>query len=263
MTLNFPQKLSGFLNAYPNNLKLVEDVPFKKKPESSMRQSKNRKVLVISSFGLTRAEKRSLLKNYRDLVTDDLVSFSVWERTTHLFFQNNGSFFDFGFWVIPYWYGKHITTKFYRFRQRAIRFPSSRRLEPLILVNPTEKMNVGIYLKNLAKDYKRVLGNYFDPGCQETNARLEDNRAKLGHNCTSWITTAPIGANQECLIELLGSNRAHEIGTNPGWWLHWILYSAPEERIPLVLYWSPDSLEAISEAQVKTGIPIQWDFNKK
>lgn len=257
----FAEKIAEFKAKFPKNVDLVEAVPFKKKIESSKNTSL-RNVLIISSNGLNRRGKNRLLDEYKKFIKGDFISFSIWERTTHLFLQKDGKFFDFGFWVIPYWFGKELKTKLYRFRQRKIKYPNSRRLEPVIAITKEEKANLEIYLKNLKSGYKRILGKYYDPGCQFTNAQLNDNQAKPGHNCTSWITTAPIGNNRECLIELLGTDRAHEIGTNPGWWAHWILYAASPERLPLVIYWSPDPLEKISSEQVNQNKVLSWDFNR-
>lgn len=257
-----PEKLSSFLGKHPGNARVVEGVPFKKKPESSKNTSL-RPVLVLSFHGLSAAEKDQLLADYRDLMTGPFVSFYLWERTTHLFFQNDGKFYDFGFWVIPFM-GREFKTKFYRFRDRVIKLPNSRRLETVISLSAAEKANLATYTANLFRiGYRRMLGKYFDPGSQVSVGKLEDNRGNPGHNCTSWITTAPIGEKGECLIELLGSNRGHQIGTNPGWWAHWMLYSATPERVPLVIYWSPDPLSEILANQVVAGQPIKWDFNKQ
>lgn len=256
-----PEKLSSFLEKYPGHARLVEGVPFKKKLESSKNTSL-RPVLALSFHGLGRAEKKQFLADYRALMTGPFVSFYLWERTTHLLLQNDGKFFDFGFWVIPIM-GHDFKTKLYRFRRREIKLPNSRRLEPVVAVTAAEKSNIATYIANLFRlGYQRMLGRYFDPGSQASVGKLEDNRGNPGHNCTSWITTAPIGENGECFIELLGTTRGHQIGTNPGWWAHWMLYFASAERVPLVIYWSPDPLPDILASQVVAGQPISWDFNK-
>lgn len=257
-----PEKLSSFLEKHPGHARLVEGVPFKKKPESSKNTSL-RPVLALSFHGLADQEKERLLADYRELMTGPFVSFYLWERTTHLFLQNDGKFYDFGFWVIPF-FGRELKTKFYRFRDREIKLPNSRRLEPVVAVNAAEKANLAAYTANLFRlGYRKMLGPYFDPGSQASVGKLDDNRGNPGHNCTSWITTAPIGENNECFIELLGTTRGHQIGTNPGWWAHWMLYFATPERVPLVIYWSPEPMADILANQVVTGQPITWDFNKQ
>jgi hypothetical protein len=257
-----PAKLSSFLEKHPGHVRLVEGVPFKKKLESSKNTSL-RPVLVLSFHGLTNPQKEQLLADYRDLMTGPYVSFYLWERTTHLFFQNDGKFYDFGFWVIPF-FGRELKTKFYRFRDREIKLPNSRRLEPVVAVSAAEKANLTAYFGNLfRKGYRKMLGPYFDPGSQASVAKIDDNRGNPGHNCTSWITTAPIGENGECFIELLGTTRGHQIGTNPGWWAHWMLYFASPERVPFVNYWSPEPLAEILAKQVVPGQPIAWDYNKQ
>lgn len=260
-TANFSARMAKFVKNNPGQVSLVPGVVYKKK-ESTNKYLAARETLVISSAGLNKKRRENLLAEYREMMAGDFISFSVWERSTHLFLQLGGKFFDFGFWVIPYWFGKHIKTKLYRFRQRRILFPQSRRLEPVIALKEKETQRLGLYLGLLAKDHKQILGNYYDPGCQDTNGRIDDNRARLGHNCTSWVTTAPIGDDGKCLLEILGTERAHEIGTNPGWWVNWILHGAIADRIPAVIYWTPEKLETVLESQVVTGKTISWDFNK-
>ncbi len=86
---------------------------------------------------------------------------------------------------------------------------------------------------------------------------------KSGHNCSSWIATAPLGENREALLELLGTNRHCEIGTNPGWWTNWLAAAASPERVPFVILWTNEPIATVLARDLHPERGLTWDFNRQ
>ena len=98
-------------------------------------------------------------------------------------------------------------------------------------------------------------------GYQFTEGKIDNNRTlKKGHNCTLGIN-CPYRRRWSTSLELLGTERKHEIGTNPGWWNSWILSNAPEGRIPFVIYWDHLPLEKLKSTILSKEL-MPWDFRR-
>jgi hypothetical protein len=99
-------------------------------------------------------------------------------------------------------------------------------------------------------------------GFQFTKGFIDDNRTfSNGHNCSSWIATAPIGEREEPLLEVLGGERELEIGTNPGWWTNWLAATASQDRVPFLMHWTNLPLHE-AKKNIVSGTRFQWDFRR-
>src|SRR5690606_16503596 len=122
--------------------------------------------------------------------------------------------------------------------------PGSNRLETFISLSPSEEMRLRFYIEEVAKDSNKLLGNNSYDGVTSgrTNRKLRDNQpcfpSREQHNCTSWIATAPIGKGEKALLTLVGAKLRNEVHTNPGWWTNYLATGAPENRVPVIVYWT-------------------------
>ncbi len=233
---------------------VVSDVIFRYK-EYSNRIKSARDVLVVSTHGLTEAQKQNVLKNYLAATPNNLISFPLREKTDHLKLRIGELTFSHTYpWIrqLP------------KFEVEPYAFPRGRRMDVMLKLTPSEMQNIKIYIKNIRRWRFGTLGKFTDEGTQYGRGQLNSNRAlKGGHNCTSWISTAPIGANKEILLELLGGKKSHEIGTNPGWWGSWLVATAPKDRIPFITVFTTMPLEASLATEVVTAQPFVWDYGRK
>lgn len=223
-----------------------------------LKESKDKKcgfkdVLLISLKGMSEGELEQLREEYLALVERESISFPLPERSKHLITRIGRKTYNYGFPLIP---------QFPKFRTRDWKIPSKKRLEAHLILSKKEKSHLETYLANILKRRRKTIGGFKWTGLQFTNGKLENNRTiKHGHNCTSWISTAPIGEDGEPLLELMGTERSNEIGTNPGWWNSWILSNSPEGRIPFVIYWDHAPLEKLKE-KILSGELMPWDFRR-
>lgn len=231
------------------NAAVVEDVRFRLRVREEKRRGA-RKLLVISTANLTEKEKESLKEAYF-LDQKNHISFPMKERGKHLKVRIEGNVYNFGRFVI---------NLIPRFRTRKLRIPSSKTLEVVLSLKDSENEKLGIYLNNIKRNRRKTIGAFHMDGHQFTNGKIDNNLAhKNGHNCSSWIGTAPIGETNEPLMEILGGDRSLEVSTNPGWWTNWLAATAPEERVPYIIYWTQEPLE-VAIREVQSGKNLEWDF---
>jgi hypothetical protein len=213
----------------------------------------SRKIMVISTYGLGAEELLTLRERYLDEFGKSYVSFPLKERAKHLMTRIDSRIFNFG---------RAVVNWIPRFRVREFAVPKSRSLEVILRLEQSESERLQLYLKNILRNRRATIGGFTMEGHQFTASKLDRNvTLKGGHNCSSWIATAPLGKSDEALLELLGGDRALEIGTNPGWWTNWLAATAPAERIPFVLYWTPLPLGR-AVAELVPGRNFEWDFNR-
>lgn len=200
-----------------------------------------------------------------DLLEQGTVSFPAWEKATHLFLRLGRWVYDNGFFVLPgIFHWGDIPIWRYRFKRTRYPLPRSRRLETVLRLNEDEIARLQTYIANILQDRKKVLGEYDHGGSQKTRASVTDNQSlDKGHNCTSWLSTAPVGPRGEALLEILGGHRDEEIGTNPGWWYTFLLSQTDEDRVPLVIYWTSSSLEKALREEVRRDEMISWDYLRR
>lgn len=236
----------------PVRMAWVDDVRFRLTVRGEKVKT-GRRMLVISTHGLGAVERELLRARYLETFGRGYVSFPLKERAKHLMTRIDERVFN---------NGRAVVNWIPRFRTRSYAIPRSRALEVMIALSPAEEANLQTYLANIKRHRMRTIGRFTMEGHQYTTAKLDHNvTLEGGHNCSSWIALAPIGAGGEALMELLGGDRALEVGTNPGWWTNWLAATAPAARIPQVLHWTPLPLsEAL--ATIPSGKNFAWDFNR-
>jgi hypothetical protein len=241
--------MNRFFNS--RHMALVEDVRFRIRVRGEKSRA-SRKLLVVSTHGLGPDELEELRKNYLDSFGRAHVSFPLKERAKHLLTRIDSRVFNFGRFVVNW---------LPQFRRKSYQVPRSRVLEVVLRLSGQEDARLQEYLGNILRSRSATIGKFRMEGHQYTNGLLDDNvTLKGGHNCSSWIATAPLGEKQ-ALLELLGGDRALEIGTNPGWWTNWLAATASDERVPVILHWTHEPLgQAL--AKIQPGENFSWDFNR-
>lgn len=250
---SFELRLAMFKNNWKNNVTVVPGVRFKYRDEHQKSVS-YRDILMISTEGLSPAEISRLEKDYLDVVTIQTLTFPLKERATHTLVQFDGTVYNFGYFPIQ---------MFSKFRKGDYAASSSRRLEPMVMLTRTEEIKMAQYIANIKANKKAVLGKFMLEGDPTNNGKLTDNRSQCGNNCTTWITSAPIGSSGESLVWLLGGERTVPwIQQNPGWFGSWMVGTASQERVPMIAYWTKNSLEKAQQTEIVDN-SLVWDFNKK
>jgi hypothetical protein len=235
-------RMAEFQAKFPNNVKFIDDVKF----DLEGVQSK-RKLLVISTHGLNQGAKNSLVDEYLKYISSNTISFPLDPGAGHLYTRWGAKKVDYyGWW-----------------NKKSYELADSERLETLVELSPEEFLNARTYIDNVSSDRSSVLGSNSYSGARgETKRKLDDNKPLTsgeGHNCTSWICTAPIGKDAQTLHELTGATRDQEMHTNPGWWSNWVAAGAKPERVPAIVYWTDKPLAGIESTKIKDGL-FQWNF---
>jgi hypothetical protein len=198
--------------------------------------------------------KQALVADYLRALAKGSMSFPLGEAGGHLYTRVGTHSFDFV---------RSVNGEPYSYR-------GSRRLEAIVALQPVEQARLLEYLKNMRQSTLGV-GVFSMDGARSGNTRgsLRDNTTTNsifynyeGHNCTSWICTAPIGEQGQPLLSLAGATPAEEVHTNPGWWSQYLTGAAPPERVPAVAYWSGDD-ESLTQVlgRVRRGTQFPyWNF---
>jgi len=238
-------RMKEFASLYPGNVKIINDVNFKLNSRSSKRS-----VLAISFSGMSDQQKSKFLDDYYRYFAYDSVSFPLGESPGHLYSRVGNHTLDYIGSVDPSDY----------------RLPSSERLESFLFLKPEEHLNLRTYIDNGMKDGDKVVGDfdYDGSGLNSTNGKLTDNRVKdsnSGHNCTSWICTAPIGQKKTTLFEIAGAKKSDEVHTNPGWWSNWLAAVTPVDRSPFAVYMTNEPLSDALKDRLTAQKNFNWDFD--
>ena len=238
------------LNALGAQTHLIEDVKFSLKEKRRKKHTGERNVLMISLFGLGEDQKHQTLEAF-DRHRQSWLSFPIKERSKHLMIRFQNHIYNFGYWPIP-WVSQ--------FRVWPSRLPQRATIETLTYLTEKESKNLEQYILNIRKRKRTVLGPFHNDGFQETKNTLADNRTlKRGHNCTSWIATAPISENNQAFMEDLGATRDFYIGTNPGWWSAWLL--SQSQRDTVAIYWDIIPIDQMLKRIDKDGY-FEWNFKR-
>jgi hypothetical protein len=241
-------EVESFFN--PQHMIWIDDVKFRLTVRGEKRKT-GRKLLVISTASLSEEDRQMLTEEYLRYFKDGWISFPLKERASHLMTRIDRRVFNFGRFLVNW---------IPRFRRKAYTIPRSRALEVMLKISSHEEEKLQSYLANILKNRRRTIGKFRMDGSQFSKGTLSDNRPfSGGHNCSSWIATAPIGSQGQPLLEILGGDRNLEIGTNPGWWTNWLAATAPADRVPFVIHWTPLSLEEAKDSIV-SGASFSWDF---
>lgn len=250
----FEFRLESFLKKWPDQVTIVNGTKFRYK-DRSQKTTSLRRTLVISVEGLSEAQKTNLKIDYQNLIAAQTISFPLREKARHALFQFNGQIYDHSFF---------ITQKLPLFREKDYSISEYRRLETIALLSRTEESRMLQYVTAIKKSRSKVLGKFNLQGDQKTNGQLDNNVSQgCGHNCTTWGVTAPIGKNGETLMSLLGGDQTSPwVAVNPGWMGNWIIGTASQERIPLVVYWTAEKLAKSLETEFN-GSELKWDFGRR
>lgn len=251
----FESRLGMMTQKWAENTALVSGVRFRHKDESQKNLA-DRRLLVVSTHGLSNAQKDQLKTDYLNLLTGGTVSFPLKERATHMLVRFDDTIYNFGFWPVP---------QFPKFRVSEYQLPSAERLESVVLLSKVEDTRLLRYIREIREDRPQVLGRFNYQGDARARGQINDNRSLgCGHNCTTWIASAPIGARGETLLNLLQAEGAVPwIAQNPGWFTSWLTASAPSERVPLLVYFTDRPLQQALESKVRSNQIFEWDFNRR
>ncbi len=237
------KRMEAFAKLYPDNVTFVENVTFKQN-----RKSGKKKMMMISLAGLTATKKDALRKDFLKYFSDGTISFPLGEHGGHLYTRLGAKTKDFI---------SSVSTNNYR-------LPSGERLETVMELSPKEFKKTQTYVKNAAKHQSETLGDFSYDGVKgKTEGKIDANKplnSSQGHNCTSWICTAPVGDKGESLYRLAGATMSQEVHTNPGWWTSWLAAGAESDRVPAVIYWTDLPISEAKTARIQKG-KFEWEFD--
>jgi hypothetical protein len=237
------KRMEAFAKLYPENVTFIDQVTFQQN-----RRTGKKKVMMISLAGLSQTKKEALRKDYLKYFSDGTISFPLGESAGHLYTRLGAKTKDFI---------SSVDTSAYR-------LPSSERLETLMELTPAEFQRTQTYVKNSMKDLDKTIGGFDYDGVKgKTEGKIDANKpvdSSQGHNCTSWICTAPVGDKGESLYRLAGATMANEVHTNPGWWSSWLAAGAESNRVPVVVYWTDQPIKDAKAARIQRG-KFSWNFD--
>ncbi len=193
-----------------------------------------RRALIVSGSDLTPEQITQLRQDYLDALSEGTLSFSLEGEERNLALRLGNRLFQ------------KTTQALSQSNYPEKPWP---RTETVITLKPEEELKLRFYVEAGKADPFMVFGNETPQGCVsgKTRGDLRDNRPLLpmeGHNGTTWVTTAPIGANSHIpLAELLGADIDQGLHANPVLWFKYLQSAAPSDRIPFMVYWTPETLQ--------------------
>lgn len=199
-------------------------------------------VLVISLSGKSSEEGRAVEADYISYIAKGTLSFLAVPKSTHLYVRYQHKVLDFF---------DHFQNPF---RITDYRVPRQSRLEPVISLTEFEKSQLLQYLLNIEQDAYSTLGPFRYGGGHQTEGRIDQNQCYPGHNCVSWISTAPIGVQGQKFFEVLGVPKQEQLLTHPEQWIQAVIKS---ERTEFLTLWTHERLEAGKEFVYKDDFS-QW-----
>lgn len=235
-------RLKAFVQRWPGHSRLVWDVPFVFGKGSQLRT-----VFVLATHGLSDGRWRDFRQDYADTVGADTISFPCRLRAEHL--------------------RTRIGTLALALSAEGVRVDDyepprqRRRLEPVVELEPDEIDRLRRYVGAVLDDTLGRLGPItLGPGCRKATGSLTCNRPTDAgeHNCTTWITLAPIGRDGQDLATLVQMPDTWSSHDNPGWWTMFLTGASRSARARTVIYWTDGPLE---DETCASGHPIPWDFN--
>lgn len=221
-------------------------------PEQVRLVTGKRPVLILSVNGLRPGAQERLKNDMLDIVEKDAGTLSVIlsMKQGHVYFRLGREIYD---------YRPH-RGNFSRVARSDYRLPNSDRSEVQLTLSAYELEQFHKYVSNIDKNREQVLGEahplqLFEPDftvrAHETKGTLEDNKfldQKSIHNCLTWLTTAPLGKNNENLMTLLGMT-AEDIEKETHSYIvqfyRFLLKSVPVERTPMVIFWTTQKVEEV------------------
>ncbi len=246
------ERIDFFTGKYSENVKFFEDVQFK----FNGSDGRDRDVVVISLNGLGDEQRAKMLEDYLSAVSLNTVSFPLGESPGHLYTRFGSKTFDF----------------INRVTEADYRLPNSDRLEAFMELEPDEFMRMRMYIENARDNRAQTIGGFDYSGVDgATGGRLDGNRpgefdgdnfspSNEGHNCTSWLCTAPVGDSGQSIHDIAGAPRSHRVHTNPGWWSMWVVNYGRRERVPFAVMFTEKPLDEVSETIAENGLK-GWRFD--
>lgn len=230
-------RIQRLAELYPENIKIVKDVAFQYKAEGEVPLEGTRDVLVISTHKIP----MNMMQNYFNAVSLGSVSFPLGFRGGHLHTR----------------FGTKTYDNLFTINERDYTLGANYRIETLLKLEPQEFENMANYIYAGRINFKEVIGDFVYAGSQNSKGKLDDNICLVGgHNCTSWIATAGIGAHGHRTLQLVGADMNLEVGTNPGWWSLYLNTRASKERVPMTVFWTPSPLSKALEQEVRSNREI-------
>lgn len=230
-------RAKAFAELYPENIKMVEDVKLEV-AATGMNYEGKRNVLVIS----IPPNDQNFSKEFIKYFSNNLISFT---GGGHLYSRIGSKVLDHTFTGI---------------NERDFNISNNDHFETMFSLSDNEFLNLKRYAEYSTENYKATVGKFEYDGPMQVEGQLNKNCGlDKGHNCTSWITTAPIGDGGENLKQLLGLG-AYDIHRNPGWWQTYLATRASEERVPFVVYFTSAPLATALE-KIKSNEVAPLGYN--
>lgn len=247
------QRVEKLVSKWPKNVQVVHDLKF---DYTGPRHgpAPQRDVVMISSDGLDEIEFQALVQDYVHAFGRGTVSFPLSEGAGHLYTR-------FGSGVVDFIH--ELGHRGYQAER------GTARLEAVIVLSAQEELKLARYVDNATANPGDVLGRFGYNGVADgaTRKKLTDNRAiraddGVGHNCTSWLATAPVGEKGAPLLSLVGAKIKDEVHTNPGWWSSYLMGAAPTERVPFGIFWIGETPIAAKIAELRAARgKVTWEFD--
>lgn len=241
------KKIEDFMMEYPSRVKMIANVKFdySATPYDATEPKRfvgNRNLLVISLHDMRFDDRDSLKAKLLEAVSGESISHPLGSGAGHLYSR----------------VGKEVYDYFPTYRKSDYSTSYGDRLEPVVLLKSQELAKLKTYVTNMYKLRDQALGPGNYDGTTSSVGKLDDNRplCGIGHNCTSWMTTAPIGENGERYFQLLGGDFAKDqYAVNPGWLLLYLATEADPQRVPYMIYFTQQPVDSI---KIDT---LEWNFN--
>lgn len=232
------ERAKSFQELYPDSVKLVDDVILEMETTAGKFQQ-TKKVLVVS-IPSDEALMAQFLADYNKYFSHNAISFS---GGGHLYTKVGTKTLD------------HLS----KITEKEYYISKSDHFETIVQLSDQEFQNLKTYAHYSTKKYKSTVGKFEYEGPMTAKGAMTNNcGVGKGHNCTSWITLAPIGENAESLKQLIGAS-TWDVHRNPGWWQTYLGTKANNERVPFVVYFSTGPMNtALEKIKPDAVIPMGY-----
>ena len=239
------ERAQGLVSRWSKNIKVIEDVIVKvSTPAGDL--EKKKKFLVISFDGLSDSQIELLKKDYVESLSHNAISMPLGKSTAHLYTRIGAKVYDHDI--------SGFKSSDYDFSLL------SERMEAFVTFSDEEFLNFRQYVQNIETHYKETIGDFSLQGPMESGGQVSSNLG-LGcsHNCTTWLTLAPVG-NEGQTLKSLVKGKNYDIHRDPGWWNLYLQTKSPDERNPFVVYMADKSFAEI-EKKVSSHQVFDWNYN--
>ncbi|MFZ4715275.1 MAG: hypothetical protein ACOYL6_16250 [Bacteriovoracaceae bacterium] len=226
------ERATLFQQKYPDRVKMLNNINLDlTTPQGNW--VKRKKVLVISVKDMDGLDQNKLSKEFSKHLSHNSMMFA---GSGHLYTKIGNKVYD---------HLSGISETPYRI--------SVGDFSPVVTFNDAEFSNLKGYVYFAREKYKKTIGGFDYQGAQRSMGQISNN-CGLGakHNCTSWIGLAPVGENGET-IRALSGGRNWDIHTNPMWWKGYLTTKGSEERVPIVVHFTTETIEDIERTFASTA----------